>query len=146
MAGDTVITIIGNLTGAPELRFTPGGQAVANFTVAATPRSFDRNSGEWKDGDTLFMRCNIWRQDAENLVESLDRGDRVMVQGRLKQRSFEKDGEKRTVVEVEADEVAASLKYATAKVSKVTRSGGGSSSAGSDPWPAASTSSESDPF
>jgi single-strand DNA-binding protein len=126
MAGETVITVVGNLTADPELRFTPSGAAVANFTVAATPRTFDRQSGEWKDGEALFMRCNVWRQAAENVAETLTRGMRVMVSGRLKQRSFEtREGEKRTVVELEVDEVGPSLKYATAKVNKVSRSGGG---------------------
>ncbi|MPY98811.1 MAG: single-stranded DNA-binding protein [Actinophytocola sp.] len=126
MAGDTIITVVGNLTADPELRFTPSGAAVANFTVASTPRIFDRQSGEWKDGEALFLRCNIWRQAAENVAESLSRGTRVIVQGRLKQRSFEtKEGEKRTVVELEADEVGPALRYATAKVNKVSRGGGG---------------------
>lgn len=126
MAGETVITVIGNLTADPELRFTPSGAAVANFTVAATPRTFDRQSGEWKDGDALFMRCNVWRQAAENVAETLTRGMRVMVQGRLRQRSFEtREGEKRTVVELEVDEVGPSLRYATAKVNKVSRGSGG---------------------
>ncbi|HEY3709631.1 MAG TPA: single-stranded DNA-binding protein [Amycolatopsis sp.] len=126
MAGDTVITVIGNLTSDPELRFTPSGAAVANFTVASTPRTLDRQSGEWKDGEPLFLRCNIWRQAAENVAESLTRGARVVVQGRLKQRSFEtKEGEKRTVVELEVDEIGPSLRYATAKVNKVSRGGGG---------------------
>src|SRR5213596_2923420 len=126
MAGETVITVIGNLTADPELRFTPSGAAVANFTVASTPRTFDRASGEWKDGEALFMRCNIWRQAAENVAESLTRGARVVVQGRLKQRSFEtKEGEKRTVVELEVDEIGPSLRYATAKVNKASRGGGG---------------------
>lgn len=126
MAGDTVITVIGNLTSDPELRFTPSGAAVANFTVASTPRTLDRQSGEWKDGEALFLRCNIWRQAAENVAESLTRGARVVVQGRLKQRSFEtKEGEKRTVVELEVDEIGPSLRYATAKVNKVSRGGGG---------------------
>ncbi|WP_152185273.1 single-stranded DNA-binding protein [Segeticoccus rhizosphaerae] len=125
MAGDTVITIIGNLTADPELRFTPSGAAVANFTVASTPRMFDRQSNEWKDGETLFMRCSIWRDAAENVAESLQRGTRVIVSGRLKQRSYEKDGQQRTVVEMEADEVGPSLKYATAKVNKTQRGGGG---------------------
>ncbi|WP_326945374.1 single-stranded DNA-binding protein [Amycolatopsis sp. NBC_01307] len=126
MAGDTVITVIGNLTSDPELRFTPSGAAVANFTVASTPRTLDKQSGEWKDGEALFLRCNIWRQAAENVAESLTRGARVVVQGRLKQRSFEtKEGEKRTVVELEVDEIGPSLKYATAKVNKVSRGGGG---------------------
>lgn len=125
MAGETVITVVGNLTADPELRFTPSGAAVANFTVASTPRTFDRQSGEWKDGEALFLRCNIWRQAAENVAESLTRGARVVVQGRLRQRSFEtREGEKRTVVEMEADEIGPSLRYATAKVNKVSRGGG----------------------
>jgi single-strand DNA-binding protein len=150
MAGETVITVVGNLTADPELRFTPSGAAVANFTVAATPRTFDRQSGEWKDGEALFLRCNVWRQAAENVAETLTRGMRVMVQGRLKQRSFEtREGEKRTVVELEVDEVGPSLRYATAKVNKVSRGsgsggfgggggGGGSTGGGGggydDPW------------
>jgi single-strand DNA-binding protein len=142
MAGDTIITVIGNLTADPELRFTQSGAAVANFTVASTPRTFDRQSGEWKDGEALFMRCNIWRQSAENVAESLTRGARVIVSGRLKQRSFEtREGEKRTVVELEVDEIGPSLRYATAKVNKVSRgSGGGGYGGGSggapadDPW------------
>jgi single-strand DNA-binding protein len=126
MAGETVITVVGNLTADPELRFTPSGAAVANFTVASTPRNFDRQSGEWKDGDALFMRCNVWRQAAENVAETLTRGMRVMVSGRLRQRSFEtREGEKRTVVELEVDEVGPSLRYATAKVNKVSRGSGG---------------------
>ena len=145
MAGDTTVTIIGNLTADPELRFTPNGQAVANFTVASTPRFYDKQAGEWKDGDALFMRCNVWRQAAENVAESLTKGARVMVQGTLRQRSYEtREGEKRTVVELAAEEVAPSLRYATAKVTKVPRGGGGggdwnggSSSGGAaydDPW------------
>ena len=126
MAGDTTITVVGNLTADPELRFTPSGAAVANFTVASTPRIYDRQSGEWKDGEALFLRCNIWREAAENVAESLTRGSRVIVTGRLKQRSFEtREGEKRTVVEVEVDEIGPSLKYATAKVNKASRGGGG---------------------
>ena len=126
MAGDTIITVVGNLTADPELRFTPSGAAVANFTVASTPRIFDRQSNEWKDGDALFMRCSIWREAAENVAESLTRGSRVIVQGRLKQRSYEtREGEKRTVVELEVDEIGPSLRYATAKVNKANRSGGG---------------------
>lgn len=154
MAGDTIITVTGNLTADPELRFTPSGAAVANFTVASTPRSFDKSKQEWIDQPALFMRCNVWRQAAENVAETLTRGMRVMVSGRLVQRSFTtKEGEKRTVVELEVDEVGPSLKYATAKVNKVSRSGGDSSpahgSSGSgggvpadDPWgsaPAASS-------
>jgi len=143
MAGDTLITVVGNLTADPELRFTPSGAAVANFTVASTPRQFDRQSGEWKDGEALFMRCNIWRQAAENVAETLTRGSRVIVSGRLKQRSYEtREGEKRTVVELEVEEVGPSLRYATAKVNKVSRGsggggfGGGGSAGGpsDDPW------------
>ncbi|QBJ96419.1 single-stranded DNA-binding protein [Rhodococcus sp. ABRD24] len=152
MAGDTVITVIGNLTADPELRFTPAGAAVANFTVASTPRTFDRQTNEWKDGEALFLRCNIWREAAENVAESLTRGSRVIVSGRLKQRSYEtREGEKRTVVELEVDEIGPSLKYATAKVNKANRGGGGgggfggssggsgggrpaASQGGDDPW------------
>ncbi len=153
MAGDTIITVVGNLTADPELRFTASGAAVANFTVASTPRTFDRASGEFKDGEALFLRCNIWRQAAENVAESLTRGSRVVVTGRLKQRSFDtKEGEKRTVIELEVDEIGPSLRYATAKVNRVNRpstgassgSGGygsGSSSGGGtpadDPWASA---------
>jgi single-strand DNA-binding protein len=126
VAGDTTITVVGNLTADPELRFTPSGAAVANFTVASTPRIYDRQSGEWKDGEALFLRCNIWREAAENVAESLTRGSRVIVSGRLKQRSFEtREGEKRTVFEVEVDEIGPSLRYATAKVNKASRSAGG---------------------
>ena len=125
-AGDTTITVVGNLTADPELRFTPSGAAVANFTVASTPRIYDRQSGEWKDGEALFLRCNIWREAAENVAESLTRGSRVIVTGRLRQRSYEtREGEKRTVYEVEVDEIGPSLRYATAKVNKVSRGGGG---------------------
>jgi single-strand DNA-binding protein len=124
-AGDVQITIVGNLTADPELRFAPNGNAVANFTVASTPRYLDKQSDTWKDGDTLFLRCNVWRQAAENCAESLQRGMRVIVQGRLKQRSYEKDGQKRTVFEVEVDEVGPSLKNATAKVNKTQRQGSG---------------------
>src|SRR3954462_8653490 len=126
MAGDTTLTVVGNLTDDPELRFTPSGAAVANFTVASTPRYLDKQTNEWKDGDALFLRCSVWRQAAENVAESLVRGSRVIVAGRLKQRSYEtKEGEKRTVVEVEVDEVGPSLRYATAKVNKTQRGGGG---------------------
>jgi len=128
MAGETTITVVGNLTADPELRFTQSGAAVASFTVASTPRTFDRQSGEWKDGEALFLRCNVWRQVAENVAESLTRGSRVLVSGRLRQRSFEtKEGEKRTVVELEVDEIGPSLRYATAKVNKVSSGDGGSS-------------------
>ena len=131
MAGETVITIIGNLTNDPELRFTPSGAAVANFTVASTPRSFDRQSNEWKDGETLFMRCSVWREAAENVAESLTRGTRVIVSGRLRSRTYDtKEGEKRTVVELEVDEVGPSLRYATTKVSKTSRGGGGGGGGG----------------
>jgi single-strand DNA-binding protein len=126
VAGDTIITVVGNLTADPELRFTPSGAAVANFTVASTPRIYDRQSGEWRDGEALFLRCNIWREAAENVAESLTRGSRVIVQGRLKQRSFEtKEGEKRTVIELEVDEIGPSLRYATAKINRAQRSDGG---------------------
>src|SRR5215203_6760061 len=125
-AGDTVITLVGNLVDDPELRFTPSGAAVAKFRLASTPRTYDRQSGEWKDGESLFLTCNVWRQAAENVAESLQRGTRVIVQGRLKQRSYEtREGEKRTVYEVDVDEVGPALRYATTKVSKVSRSGGG---------------------
>jgi single-strand DNA-binding protein len=131
VAGDTTITVVGNLTADPELRFTPSGAAVANFTVASTPRIFDRQSSEWKDGEALFLRCSIWREAAENVAESLTRGSRVIVTGRLKQRSYEtREGEKRTVVEVEVDEIGPSLRYATAKVNKASRSGGGGGGGG----------------
>jgi single-strand DNA-binding protein len=125
-AGDTQITIIGNLVDDPELRFTPAGQPVARFRVASTPRFRDQASGEWKDGDSLFLTCNVWRQAAENVAESLQRGMRVIVSGRLRQRSYEtKEGEKRTVYEVEADDVGPSLRNASAKVNRASRSGGG---------------------
>ena len=164
MAGETVITVVGNLTNDPELRFTPSGAAVANFTVASTPRTLDNASNEWKDGDALFLRCSIWRQAAENVAESLQRGMRVVVQGRLKQRSFEtKEGEKRTVVELEVDEVGPTLRRASAKVTKASRSGGGGGyNAGgggggggggfgggggsSDPWSTPAPSSDEPPF
>ena len=124
-AGDTQITIAGNLVDDPELRFTPSGQPVAKFRVASTPRFLDKNTNEWKDGDSLFLTCNVWRQAAENVAESLTRGTRVIVSGRLRQRSYEtKEGEKRTVYEVEVDDVGPSLRNASAKVSKMARSGG----------------------
>jgi single-strand DNA-binding protein len=139
MAGETPITVVGNLTADPELRFTPSGAAVANFTVASTPRTFDKQTNEWKDQETLFLNCSVWRQAAENAAESLQRGMRVIVQGRLKARSYEtREGEKRTVFEIDVDEVGPSLKMATAKVTKTTRSGGGQgggfSGGGDDPW------------
>src|SRR5271169_5825682 len=154
-AGDTTITIIGNLVNDPELRYTPTGQAVATFRVASTPRYMDRTTNEWKDGDSLFLSCNVWRQAAENVAESLQRGMRVIVSGRLRQRSYEtKEGEKRTVYEIEVDEVGPSLRNASAKVSRSTRSngggfgggqsgpggqggyGGGAARAADDPWAA----------
>ncbi|MFB4304958.1 single-stranded DNA-binding protein [Actinomadura sp. GTD37] len=126
MAGDTVITIVGNLVEDPNLRFTSSGQAVASFRIASTPRFFDRQSNDWKDGEALFLTCNVWRQAAENVAETLQRGMRVIVQGRLKQRSYEtREGEKRTVFEIEVDEVGPSLRNATAKVNKTQRQGGG---------------------
>jgi single-strand DNA-binding protein len=126
MAGETVITVVGNLTNDPELRFTPSGAAVAGFTVASTPRTLDRESGQWKDGDPLFLRCSVWRQYAENVAESLTKGMQVIVQGRLKQRSYEtKEGEKRTVVELDVDEIGPCLKFATAKITKAARGSGG---------------------
>jgi single-strand DNA-binding protein len=125
MAGETTITVIGNLTNDPELRFTPSGAAVAKFSVASTPRTLDRQTGEWKDGEPLFLNCSVWRQVAENVAESLQRGARVIVSGRLRQRSYEtREGEKRTVFELEVDEIGPSLRYATAKVQKMSRSGG----------------------
>jgi single-strand DNA-binding protein len=150
-AGDVTITVIGNLTDDPELRFTPSGAAVAKFRIASTPRVLDRQTNEWKDGEPLFLSCNIWRQAAENVAESLQRGTRVIVSGRLRQRSYEtREGEKRTVMELEVDEIGPSLKYATAKVQKMQRSsggggygsgGGGNASGGGggfdDPWASA---------
>ena len=127
MAGETIITLVGNLTADPELRFTPSGAPVANFTVASTPRTFDRNSGEWKDGDAMFINCAVWRQAAENVAETLTKGMRVVVQGRLKSRSYEtREGERRTVFEIEVEEVGPSLRYASAKVQRnASGSGGG---------------------
>ena len=125
MANETILTIVGNLTADAELRFTPSGAAVANFTVASTPRTYDKQASEWRDGDPLFMRCAVWQQPAENVADSLTKGARVIVTGRLKQRSYEtKEGEKRTVVELDVDEVGPSLRYATAKVTKTSRAGG----------------------
>jgi single-strand DNA-binding protein len=145
MAGETIITVVGNLVDDPELRFTPSGAAVANFRIASTPRTFDRQSNEWKDGDALFLTCSVWRQAAENVAESLQRGMRVVVQGRLKSRQYEtREGEKRTVFEIDVEEVGPSLKYATAKVTRTQRSGGGGgggysgggapAGGGDDPW------------
>ena len=147
MAGDTIITVIGNLTDDPELRFTPSGAAVAKFRGASTPRFFDKSSSEWKDGEPLFLSCTVWRQAAEHVAESLQRGTRVIVSGRLRQRSYEtREGEKRTVIELEVDEIGPSLRYATAKVQKMSRSGGGGFGGGGgqggggnfdDPWASA---------
>ena len=146
MAGETNITVVGNLVDDPDLRFTPSGAAVANFRIASTPRTFDKQSNEWRDGDTLFLGCSVWRQAAEHVAESLQRGMRVIVTGRLKSRSYEtREGEKRTVFEIDVDEVGPSLKNATAKVTKASRSGGagdgsansygaGSQAASNDPW------------
>jgi single-strand DNA-binding protein len=158
-AGDTVITLVGNLVDDPELRFTPNGQAVAKFRIASTPRFMDKATNEWKDGESLFLTCNVWRQAAENCAESLTRGMRVILQGRLKQRSYEtKEGEKRTVFEVEVDEVGPSLRNATAKVVKAARGpgggggyggGSGASAPADDPWstpPAAGGFSDEPPF
>jgi single-strand DNA-binding protein len=135
MAGETLITVVGNLTADPELRFTPSGAPVANFTVASTPRNFDRQSGEWKDGDAMFLNCAVWRQAAENVAESLTKGMRVIVQGRLRSRSYEtREGEKRTVFEVEVEEIGPALKYATAKVTRSSGgTGGGNYSGGGSP-------------
>src|SRR5206468_12460494 len=161
MAGDTVITVVGNLTADPELRFTPSGAAVASFTIASTPRQFDRSSNEWKDGEALFLRCSIWRQAAENVAESLQRGMRVVVTGRLQQRSYEtREGEKRTVIEMQVDEIGPSLRYATAKVNRTQRgssgggfgsggatgSDGGGSTASDDPWSSAGPTTDEPPF
>ena len=146
-AGDTTITMIGNLVDDPEVRFTPSGAAVAKFRVASTPRYLDKATNEWKDGESLFLQCQIWRQAAENVAESLTKGMRVILSGRLKQRSYEtKEGEKRTVFEVEVDEVGPSLRNATAKVTRTQRAAGGAAAPaaadtfGDDPWAAASTS------
>jgi single-strand DNA-binding protein len=166
MAGETIITLVGNLTADPELRFTPSGAPVANFTVASTPRTFDRTTNEWKDGDAMFLNCAVWRQAAENVAESLTKGMRVIVQGRLRSRSYEtREGEKRTVFEVDVEEIGPALKYATAKVTRSSGGGGGSysgggssgggsswgqssggsqQSGGADPW--ASAQSEEPPF
>jgi single-strand DNA-binding protein len=155
MAGETQITVVGNLVDDPELRFTPSGAAVSKFRIASTPRYLDRTANEWKDGESLFLTCNVWRQAAENVAESLHRGTRVIVSGRLKSRSYEtREGEKRTVFEIEVDEVGPSLRNATAKVNKTTRSGSGfggapaAPAAAEDPWasPASTDLSEEPPF
>jgi single-strand DNA-binding protein len=141
MAGETIITVVGNLTADPELRYTQNGLAVANFTIASTPRTFDRQANEWKDGEALFLRASVWREFAEHVAGSLTKGSRVIASGRLKQRSYEtKEGEKRTTIELEVDEIGPSLRYATAKVTKTQRSGGGfgggspQGGGGADPW------------
>lgn len=161
MSGETTICVVGNLTGDPELRFTPSGAAVANFTVASTPRTFDKSSNEWRDGETLFLNCSVWRQAAENVAESLQKGMRVIVQGNLKARSYDdREGNKRTVMELDVTEVGASLAYATAKVTRASRDGARPQSGGqrpaqqqSDPWaqqpasdPWATPSSDEPPF
>ena len=134
MANETVITVVGNLTDAPELRFTPNGAAVANFTVASTPRMFDRQTNEWKDGEALFLRCSVWREAAENVAATLTKGMRVIVQGRLKQRSYEdREGNKRSSYELDVDEVGPSLQWATAQVTRARRGGGGFGGATPDP-------------
>jgi single-strand DNA-binding protein len=131
MAGETVITVVGNLVNDPEMRYTNSGAAVATFRIASTPRTLDRQTGDWKDGEALFLTCSVWREAAENVVQSLSRGARVIVQGRLRQRTYDtKEGEKRTVVELEVDEVGPSLRYATANVQKATRSSGGGGGGG----------------
>ncbi len=158
MAGETTITVVGNLVADPELRFTPSGAAVASFRIASTPRSFDKNTNEWKDGESLFLTCSVWRQYAENVAESLTKGTRVIVTGRLKQRSYEtREGEKRTVFEIDVDDVGPALKNATAKVNRISRDGGGFSGGGGnsnagggfgggdDPW-STPPSSEAPPF
>ena len=156
-AGDINVTVVGNLTNDPELRFTPSGAAVASFTVASSSRYLDKATNEWKDGDPVFMRCSVWRQYAENVAESLQKGMRVIVQGRLKQRSYEtREGEKRTVVEMEVDDVGPALRYATAKVNRVAREGGGGFSGGGggggnagpadDPWASGGASFDEPPF
>ena len=145
-AGDITVTVVGNLTNDPELRFTPSGAAVASFTVASSSRVLDKTTNEWKDGDTTYLRCSVWRQYAENVAESLTKGTRVIVTGRLKQRSYEtREGEKRTVMEIDVDDVGPALRYATAKVNRVQRSGGGFSgdngggggAPADDPWSSA---------
>jgi len=153
MAGDTTITLIGNLTADPELRFTPSGAAVANFTVASTPRTFDRQTQEWKDGEAMFITCAAWRNLAENVAESLTKGSRVIVSGRLRSRSYEgREGERRTVFEIEVDEIGPSLRYATAKVTRTSSSGGGSYQGGAPAgapageWAAPAAGADNDPW
>lgn len=159
MAGETIITVVGNLCGDPELRFTPSGAAVANFTIASTPRTFDRQANEWRDGEALFLRCSIWREAAENVAESLSKGTRVIAQGRLQQRSYEtREGEKRSVIELAVDEIGPSLTFATARPQRAARGGSGGYGGGgqqargrqqkaaqaSDPWASSTGSSGTD--
>lgn len=158
MAGETVITVVGNLTSDPELRYTQNGLAVANFTIASTPRNFDRASSEWKDGEALFLRASVWREFAEHVAGSLTKGSRVIVTGRLKQRSYEtKEGEKRTTIELEVDEIGPSLRYATATVSRAASAGkagvggadepwGSPTAAAADPWGAPGVPADDTPF
>jgi single-strand DNA-binding protein len=149
MSGETIITVVGNLTADPELRFTPSGAAVSNFTIASTPRTFDKSANEWKDGEALFLRCSIWRQAAENVAESLQRGMRVIATGRLTQRSYEtREGEKRTALELQVDEVGPSLRYASAKVNRADRGSGSTAAQGvsEDPWAAAPAADSEPPF
>ncbi len=157
MAGETVITVVGNLTSDPELRYTQNGLAVANFTIASTPRNFDRASNEWKDGEALFLRASVWREFAEHVASSLTKGSRVIVTGRLRQRSYEtKEGEKRTTIELEVDEIGPSLRYATASISRAASSGRGGSGSdepwgaapavGADPWGAPGVAPDDTPF
>ena len=150
MAGETTITVVGNLTNDPELRFTPSGSAVANFTIASTPRTFDRQSNEWRDGETLFLRASVWREAAENVAESLTKGMRVIVSGRLKSRSYEtKEGEKRTVIELEVDEIGPSLRYANAKVNRMQRTdngGGNTGHASGGTWGGNQPAAQEDPW
>ena len=154
MAGETAITLIGNLTADPELRFTPSGAAVANFTVASTPRTFDRQTGEWKDGEAMFINCAAWRNLAENVAESLTKGSRVIVTGRLRSRSYEgREGERRTVFEIDVDEIGPSLRYATAKVTRTASTGGGSwqgggssSAPAANDWSQPTSAPENDPW
>jgi single-strand DNA-binding protein len=146
MAGDTTITIIGNLTADPELRFTASGLPVANFTIASTPRTFDRQTSEWKDGETMFMRCSIWRDAAENVTESLTKGDAVIAQGRVVSKSWEKDGEKRTAIEMQVEDIGPTLRRATAKPVRTGRTQGGPPPAAADPWAAPPAAGNEPPF
>jgi len=152
MAGETTITLVGNLTADPDLRFTPSGAAVANFTVASTPRTFDRTTQEWKDGEAMFINCAAWRNLAENVAESLQKGSRVILTGRLRSRSYEgREGDRRTVFEIEVDEIGPSLRYATAKLTRTSTSGGswqqqGGGAPASNDWAASAPAPENDPW